>query len=128
MLSFFMNTNVSKERSVFSKNLARIRKQRNLSQIDLANITGLSDRMIAYYETRAVNPPLDKVEIIAKALKVRINDLLGSDDETNIQKEITQIDTRTLKKLKIILSLPRHQRHMIYSMAESLLKQNQETK
>jgi len=117
-----------KEKSIFSKNLSRIRKQRSLSQADLAKITGLSDRMIAYYETRAINPPLDKVEILSKALNVTLNDLLGTKKKSDIEEEIVKIDARTLKKIKIILSLPRHQRHMIYSMAESLLKQNQESK
>ena len=120
---------ITKKKSIFSKNLTIIRKQRGLSQIDLAKKTGFSGRMIAYYETKVINPPLDKVEILAKTLKIGINDLLGtSEDEFKLQKEISQIDTRTFKKIKIILSLPRHQRHMIYSMAESLLKQNQDSK
>ena len=78
-----------------------------------------------YYENEAVKPPIDKIEVIAKALNVGINELLGTSQETAIQKEFTQIDARTLKKLKLILSLPRNQRHIIYSMAESFLKQNQ---
>ena len=112
-------------RPVFSQNLVKFRKEKGLSQQDLADLTGLSQRMIVYYENEAVNPPIDKIGILAKFLNVEINDLLGINKDTEIQKEFVQIDARTLKKLKIILSLPKHQRHIIYSMAESFLKQKQ---
>ncbi|HPA70995.1 MAG TPA: helix-turn-helix domain-containing protein [Spirochaetota bacterium] len=115
------------KRPLFSRNLIRLRKERKLTQGELAKLTGISTRMIAYYETEAVKPPIDKVGIIAKALHVSINDLLGINDEpTPKQMELIDIDGRTMKKLKMILALPKHQRHIIYSMAESFLKQNLE--
>lgn len=117
-----------KNKLTFSENLIRYRKERGLSQQDLANITGITQRMIVYYENKAVKPPIDKIETIAKALHVNINELLGTSEETDIQREFSEIDARTLKKLKMILSLPKNQRHIIYSMAESFLKQNKEKK
>jgi hypothetical protein len=63
--------------------------------------------------------------LIFSRLFQQSHDLLGINKDTEIQKEFVQIDARTLKKLKIILALPKHQRHIIYSMAESFLKQNQ---
>jgi len=112
-----------KYRPLFSLNLVRLRKERGLSQQDLAKKAGLTQRMIQYYEKEAVKPPIDKIEAIAKSLNVKISELIGTNKETDIQKEFVQIDARTLKKLKMILSLPKHQRHIIYSMAESFLKQ-----
>ena len=64
-------------RPTFSKNLIRLRRERKLTQGDLAKLTGLSPRMIAYYETEAVKPPIDKIGIIAKVLNVNIDELLG---------------------------------------------------
>jgi len=84
--------------------------------------------MIAYYELEAVKPPIDKIEIIAKSLNVGINELLGTYESTPSQGDFTNIDSRTLKKMKTILALPKHQRHIIYSMAESFLKQNNNEK
>ena len=118
-----------KHKTIFSQNLIRLRKERGLSQQDLANLSGLTQRMIVYYENEAVKPPIDKIEIIAKVLKININDLLSTSDEPlDIQNELSQIDARTLKKLKIILSLPKQQRHMIYSMAESFLEKSNKEK
>ena len=77
--------------------------------------------MIAYYETEAVKPPIDKIEIIAKALNVGINDLLETKEPTKIQSMFAQLDGRTLNKLKDILSLSPEQRHLVYSYVDSLL-------
>ena len=110
-------------RPLFSRNLVKLRKERGLSQDDLAKLTGLTKRMIAYYEIQAVKPPIDKIGILANALNVTIGELLGIKESTKIQNEFLAIDSRTLKKIKMILSLPKQQRHIIYSMAESFLKQ-----
>jgi len=115
-------------RPSFGQNILRIRKARKLTQGDLSKLTGLSVRMIAYYELEAVKPPIDKIEIIAKSLNVGINELLGTYESTPSQGDFTNIDSRTLKKMKTILALPKHQRHIIYSMAESFLKQNNNEK
>jgi transcriptional regulator with XRE-family HTH domain len=117
---------ITTERPLFSQNLIRIRKQRGLSQRELAEKSGVTHRMIAYYEKEAVKPPIDKIEPIAKALGVSISDLLGTKETTKIQDEFAQLDTRTLKKLKMILSLTNQERHMIYTMAESLIKKREE--
>jgi len=107
--------------TTFSKNLVKLRKERKLTQEELASMTGMSTRMIAYYETEAVKPPVDKIENIAKALKVGINELLGSHAPTPAQDELISIDTRTLKKIKKILSLSNEERHLVYSFVDSLL-------
>ena len=119
--NFIMNK--YENRPLFSKNLIKLRKERGLSQEDLARMTGLTKRMIAYYEIQAVKPPIDKIELLANALNVTISELLATKESTKVQNEFLEIDSRTLKKIKMILSLPKQQRHIIYSMAESFLKQ-----
>ena len=89
-----------------------------MTQGDLAKLTGLSPRMIAYYETEAVKPPIDKIGIIAKVLNVNIDELLGLHEPTALQNELINIDGRTLKKLKKILSLSTDQRHLVYSFVD----------
>jgi len=108
-------------RPIFSKNLIRVRKERKLTQEDLAKLVGLSKRMITYYETKAVKPPIDKINDIAKALKVSIIELLGVHEPTAMQNEFINMDGRTLKKLKTILSLSPEERHLVYTFAETLL-------
>lgn len=114
-------------KSTFSRNLIRLRKKRGLSQKELAELTGLSQRMIVYYECESGNPPIDKIEKIAKALKAEPNDLL-LEKNSNIsnKEEFTDINTKTLKRIKQILSLSAEDRHLVYSYVDSLLMKSKE--
>ena len=115
----------------FSQNLIRLRKTQHISQKKLSELSGISQRMINYYEKHAINPPLDKIEVIAKALNVGVNDLIETKDFSNssntIPQELLKLDTKTLEKIRIILSLPKQQRHIVYSIAEALLHQYKES-
>jgi transcriptional regulator with XRE-family HTH domain len=115
----------------FSQNLIRLRKIQHISQKKLSELSGISQRMINYYEKHAINPPLDKIEAIAKALNVSVNDLIETknflDSSNTMPQELLKLDTKTLEKIKIILSLPKQQRHIVYSIAEALLHQYQDS-
>ena len=90
-------------------------------------MTGLSQRMIGHYETHVVEPPLDKAEIIAKALNVNISDLFhdSNNEKTKNNIDISKFDTRSLKKMQDILSLPPNDRADIYRLLNKLLRKNQ---
>jgi len=124
----FMNTVKEKNSTDFSKNLKRLRKNRGLSQFDLADLTGISQRMIGHYETHAVEPPLYKIEKLAKALNVKPSALFNEFTPNTDEIEISQFDTRSLKKLQDILSLPSNDRSLIYRMLNKLLRENQAKK
>jgi transcriptional regulator with XRE-family HTH domain len=113
--------------STFSRNLRRLRKKRGLTQYDLADMTGISRRMIGHYETHAVQPPIENLEIIAKALKVKTAELLV-DDKVESENEIdpSQFDSRSLKRLKDILSLSQTDRSDLYRMLNRMLRENRE--
>jgi transcriptional regulator with XRE-family HTH domain len=108
---------------VFSRNLRRIRKTKGLSQYDLADKTGLSQRMIYHYENHVSEPPLSKIAIIAKALDVAVADLL-EDPAAETALNASHFDTRSLKKLQDILSLPPNDRAIIYRMLNKLIREN----
>lgn len=109
----------------FSRNLKLLRKKKGLSQYDLADLTGFSQRMIAHYETHAIQPSLDKIEAIAKALGVKPADLLASEDSTEDKGiDASRFDTRSLKKLQDILSLPQNDRADLYRMLNRMLREN----
>lgn len=110
------------KKSSFGTMLVTFRKERGLTQHQLAKLAGISQRMIAYYESQEeVNPPMDVIAAIAKALNIKFDDLLGNPDSSEHQSELAQIDSRTLGKLKMILSLPKSERHIIYTLAEAFI-------
>jgi transcriptional regulator with XRE-family HTH domain len=60
----------------FPMRLKQLREAKGLSQAALAEKVGLSREYIARLETGKHDPPLSRVEKLAKALKVPIENLL----------------------------------------------------
>ena len=57
-------------------NLAKLRKAKGLTQMELASIAGVPRVSIARYETGKVSPNVRVLERLANALQVRIDDLV----------------------------------------------------
>jgi transcriptional regulator with XRE-family HTH domain len=105
----------------FMTNLRRIRKAKGLSQQDLAEKCNLAKTVISYYENHAVNPPLDKIEIIANALNINIGDLLNVNN-INKKTDYEDIDPRILKKIIKIQSLPKREQKKITDYIDTIIK------
>lgn len=109
-------------KSPFSVNLMAHRKKKGLSQRDLAAKTGISQRMISYYEAHVmVVPPMDKLKKIAEVLGVAIAELI---DPNLIPKAAADLNTRTLKKVQLIEQLPPADQRKVMSYALDLLEKN----
>lgn len=89
--------------SKFSNNLKAIRKDKGLTQDQLAELSGLSRRVIGHLETNAINPPIDTIISIAAALNVTIEELFGIEE---YKTENSDISFKILKKARIIDKLP----------------------
>jgi DNA-binding XRE family transcriptional regulator len=57
--------------------LASLRKEAGLSQTELASAVGVSQQTVAYWETAATPPRSDVLPKMAKALGVRVEDILS---------------------------------------------------
>ena len=64
----------------FNERLKELREKNNLTQEQLAKISGVSSRMIQRYEYGTSRPRLDAAEKIAKALNISTDELLGNAD------------------------------------------------
>jgi transcriptional regulator with XRE-family HTH domain len=115
--------NIEAKKSNFDKNLQEIRKKKGLTQAQLANITGLSRRMIGHYETMVKRPSLDNVIKIANALDVSIDELLGISKTSSKLKE-PEISYNTMKKASVIDKLPVKDQEKIFSLINELAKKN----
>jgi transcriptional regulator with XRE-family HTH domain len=111
----------TENRPSFSRNLIKYRKARGLTQVQLAQLSGISNRMIAYYETNAASPPLANVLVLAKALHVSLEDLSGANGSKQATDLFEDIDMRTLKKIMMIRKLPKRDRVTIYNMIDAML-------
>ena len=75
-----VNNTTQKARKLFSRNLKEIRKRRNLSQEELAALSGLHRTYVGSVERGERNISIDNMECLADALNIKIEELLS--DET----------------------------------------------
>jgi transcriptional regulator with XRE-family HTH domain len=104
----------------FSKNLIKFRKTNNLSQQELGKLSGISQRMIAYYEDSPNSISIEKIENLAKILKISISDLF--EDEVKSDEILNDVDIRWLKKLKQIKNMPDYEQRIIWNHINSTIE------
>jgi len=107
-------------RSDFGARLLSIRRQRALTQYELADALGVSQRTISYYESGSGYPQAAMLAKLAAALKVTMDDLLG----TALARKPLPTDNpearRLWKKFQLILDLPEKDRRAVFNMLNSL--------
>ncbi len=97
----------------FGERMARLRYVGGYSQRDLARETGVSHRMIAYYEKQAEYPPTHVLPILAKALGVSVDQLLGlekiktngKNKDMRLWRRFNQVEKLEAKEKRQVLQL-----------------------
>lgn len=111
-----------KPQSDFAERLCAIRKKRGLTQIDLAALSGSSQRAISYYENEGGYPPALVVADLAKALEVTTDELLGVKPLSTVDKEEDTPEMRRLwKKFKLLVTLPEKDQKAVVRLINSLV-------
>ena len=64
----------------FGERLKNFREQKNLTQEELASLSGISARSIQRYENGTNRPRVEAAEKMAKALDIQVDVLLGTND------------------------------------------------
>lgn len=107
-------------RESFGNRLARLRKLRGLTQRALSRESGVSQRMIAYYETRDATAPGDAVAALARALDVPIDELLGLKPAAPDAPSSTA-EMRLWRKFRQLQSLPQSKQRIVLQLVDQLL-------
>ena len=106
------------DQETFGKRMARFRKAAGFTQRELAKDTGISQRMIAYYESQSDYPPGALLPIIAKILNVSSDVLLGIKKETKISFK----DARLLSRFKKVEKLSSKDRRQIIKLLDTFIE------
>ena len=110
---------------VFAQNVAYYRKKLGLSQYDLSQKSGISRTMISHYEREGMLPPPDRLEALADALNVPVYKLFKEHEkERKAEADLSDLDPRSVKKLKDILSLSPGDRNNLYRILNTMLRKN----
>ena len=93
----------------FGTRLLAIRKDKKISQGDLASMAGIHNNVLGRYEWEETLPSIDVAVKLADALSVSLDYLVGKTD--------LNVDKTLLDKLLTIQQLPEEDReHILYSI------------
>ena len=111
---------------IFAENVTYYRKKQGHSQYDLAMKSGISRTMISHYEREGMIPPGDRLQVLADSLGIPVYKLFKERLDKKIpEPELINIDPRSIKKFRDILSLPPDDRNDLYRILNKMLRKNQ---
>jgi transcriptional regulator with XRE-family HTH domain len=102
----------------FGQRLARLRKEKGLTQSALASKMGLVQALISEYERDKIRAHHEMVARFALALEISADDLLGINAP---KKKIKTPGLRLQKRMLQIEALPRHQQKIILRTIDTIL-------
>lgn len=96
--------------------ITKLKKLKSLSQVALAEATGISRDAISKYERGDSVPSVDYAKRIADALGVSLDYLVNDSDQEEV------LDNDAVKRIKEIQTLPFKEKEKIYSVIDALIR------
>lgn len=113
----------SKKRTALGSRIAAARQAAGLTQQELADKIGATQRVVAYWEREAVSLRADQLDALAGALHLSADDLLGRAQPKARAAAAGPIG-KARKIFAAISKLPRHQQEKIFSILEPFVAQH----
>ena len=107
--------------NTFNKNLTFFRKQKGISQSQLAKLINTTHRMIAYYENETTSIPLEKINKLAEILNISPSDLVTPIENNKNLIDTNNTDIRIFKKIKEIEKLSERDQRAILNHIDALI-------
>jgi transcriptional regulator with XRE-family HTH domain len=103
----------------FGKRLARLRKARGITQRQLADLLGSSQRVVTYYENESSYPPAHLLPKVAEVFGVGVEELLG-EAEPIVEAAPVVLDRRLRKRVDLLGKLSPQDQKMVLRMIDTL--------
>lgn len=113
----------------FGERLAQLRKTAGYTQVEFAQEAGISQRMVAYYESPEAHPPANLLPDMARVLGISTDELLGI---APIRRAKKAGNTRLERRLQQLEKLPPQEKRQVLQLLDAfiergLLKQKVQT-
>lgn len=105
----------------FGRRLARLRKAAGYTQRQLAPKLGISQRMLAYYESQTQRPPAALMPALAQELGVSADQLLGLEP----LREGRVSDVRLRRRIVQLEKLPAKEKREVIKILDLFIERNQ---
>lgn len=99
------------------KIIADLRKERGMSQTDLATKTGISQVMVGKYERGDASPSIEVAKKIADALEVSLDFLVGEGVNSKFDKS-------TLKRIEEIQQLEEDKKKTLFDVIDTFIRES----
>ena len=109
----------------FGQRLIALRRERDMTQVQLAKAANITQRAISYYETDGGSPPGPAVAQLAQALKVSADELLGFQAAPREASKFERVASdpekqRLWKRFQRITLLPERDQKAVIRLINSL--------
>lgn len=111
-----MNTKINKNIPIFCRKLAELRKEKHLTQTELAEKLGMTRQMISYLENRATNPTLEQIRKFADFFAVSADDFIY---ENPSKSNHPGQKSRFEQQIENLKNLPKAQRKLVCDMIDA---------
>jgi transcriptional regulator with XRE-family HTH domain len=102
--------------------LARLRKERGFTQVELAEKAGTIQAVISSYERGRVRPHGAMIGTLAQALGVSADELLGLAEAQT--PKANGFSRRVLRRMQLLEGFPAHDQKAVFKMIDALAAQH----
>jgi transcriptional regulator with XRE-family HTH domain len=114
-------TPIASDEETLGQRLARVRKEHGLSQVALAERTGLIQVLVSDYERGKLRLPAEMAIRFAEALGVTTDELLQPRKKSRAEKTTKQPSIRLVRRMEQIESLPLYQQRALLTTIDAFL-------
>ena len=100
----------------FGKKIAALRKNKNLSQTELAKRLGTSISVISRYERDEINPSIEAAKKLTEVLGTTVGYLLGETENDQLFQ-----DPKILERLQSINKLDEKEKQQVYFVIDAVI-------
>ena len=111
------------QETTFGERLAQLRRAAGYTQVELAQALEISQRMVAYYESPAANPPANLLPAIAATLGVSIDALFGRALKPRLAKQ--EGDSRLRRRLLALEKLDVAEKRQVLTLIDAFIERGQ---
>jgi transcriptional regulator with XRE-family HTH domain len=105
--------------SDLGKRIIQLRKQKNMSQTDLAKMVGVSYAQIGRYEIKGAQPPAEVLKKIAGVLGTSVDYLVSGDSDEKARSTLN--DAELLQQFKAVQQMDDEDKRVIKTMIDAFI-------
>lgn len=102
----------------FGKKVAALRKEKKLSQTELAKLFNTSISVISRYERDEINPSIEAAKKLANLLDTTVGYLLGETEADDLLK-----DPQMMRRLKELRELSEQEKEQVYFNMDAIIRE-----